>query len=140
MSSGMDISREEWDSVDINDQSIPLAVRLSLLDRDFEENDYEVLLSLDDAIDRSAPKSAVDSIPEFLPTAEQAECLDKCCVCLSGFKATTPARTLSCGHTFHSPCLATWLSNYNSFCPLCKMQIATAAEPGKTANSTPASL
>eukprot|EP01060_Flectonema_neradi_P001130 TRINITY_DN10677_c0_g2_i2.p1 TRINITY_DN10677_c0_g2~~TRINITY_DN10677_c0_g2_i2.p1 ORF type:complete len:201 (+),score=41.00 TRINITY_DN10677_c0_g2_i2:131-733(+) len=108
--------------IDINDESIPLVVRLSALDRDFQDTDYEVLLSLDDSINRSASKEAINSIPEFKARSRiHTKC--NCSICLSPFKVRQNLKKLPCSHTFHSQCLDRWLSEYNKFCPLCKYSI-----------------
>eukprot|EP01063_Lacrimia_lanifica_P014202 TRINITY_DN2083_c0_g1_i2.p4 TRINITY_DN2083_c0_g1~~TRINITY_DN2083_c0_g1_i2.p4 ORF type:complete len:199 (+),score=69.88 TRINITY_DN2083_c0_g1_i2:447-1043(+) len=105
----------------INDETVPLAVRLSVLDRDFNDNDYEILLALDDSIDRSASRESRAKIKPFLCTKTHVG--KSCCVCLNNFAAKESLKALPCGHAFHAPCLDTWLSSYNKFCPLCKYSI-----------------
>ena len=108
--------------IDINDESIPLVVRLSALDRDFQDTDYEVLLSLDDSINRSASKESINSIPEF-KARSRIHTKSSCSICISPFKARQNLKKLPCSHTFHSQCLDRWLSEYNKFCPLCKLSV-----------------
>ena len=44
-----------------------------------------------------------------------------CPICFSEINATTGSTLLSCGHTFHLGCIATWLSTAPS-CPCCRAQ------------------
>ena len=45
----------------------------------------------------------------------------ECCICLD--KTHQPWTVLPCGHTFHQPCISTWI-NYHDSCPICRFVIA----------------
>ena len=45
----------------------------------------------------------------------------ECCICLD--KTFQPWTVLPCGHTFHRPCISTWI-NYHDSCPVCRFIIA----------------
>jgi len=45
---------------------------------------------------------------------------DECAICLDDFTEGMRLRTLPCGHTFHSSCIARWMIERSAVCPLCK--------------------
>eukprot|EP00755_Sulcionema_specki_P026735 Sspe_Gene.86352::Locus_57031_Transcript_1_1_Confidence_1.000_Length_730::g.86352::m.86352 len=105
--------------VELLDPTIPLAIRLSLVNRDFGANDYELLLALDEGVDRSAPESAINVLPCSIATE-----VGSCSVCLNDIAAGETMKSLPCRHAFHAECIDRWLRSYNSFCPLCKAKVA----------------
>lgn len=46
----------------------------------------------------------------------------KCVICISDFQRNETAIKLSCGHYFHSNCIAGWLKN-KSDCPICRKDV-----------------
>lgn len=44
----------------------------------------------------------------------------ECCICLD--KTFQPWTALPCGHTFHQPCISTWIT-YHDSCPVCRFVI-----------------
>jgi hypothetical protein len=99
----------------------PLAA-LMFVDRDFNENDYEMLLALDD----TAPKvkgASVAEIDEHLRRhVVQPGEEDKCAVCLEEMTAGEEVRKLTCRHLFHFECVSKWLL-INKVCPIDKRAI-----------------
>ena len=61
-------------------------------------------------------------------------CLERCCYeppRLEGSNAAAlPCTVLPCGHCFHDACLHRWF-DYDSTCPVCRMDMATVAEGGR---------
>eukprot|EP01060_Flectonema_neradi_P031720 TRINITY_DN4890_c0_g2_i1.p1 TRINITY_DN4890_c0_g2~~TRINITY_DN4890_c0_g2_i1.p1 ORF type:complete len:186 (+),score=40.40 TRINITY_DN4890_c0_g2_i1:55-612(+) len=110
--------------IDLGDPSVPLEIRLSLTD-DFCPNDYETLLQLDNAIDRSASPTRIKKLKKIkLTKAEALPTKDTDCqICLSQYTVPATVCELPCGHMFHHSCAEKWLSEYNNFCPLCKTAI-----------------
>merc|ERR1711862_14056 len=47
----------------------------------------------------------------------------ECTVCLDPFTDGDYLRKLPCGYEFHSYCIAKWLVERNSTCPLCKLDL-----------------
>jgi len=47
---------------------------------------------------------------------------DTCAVCLEALEADTLVRTLPCHHTYHSSCIAQWLTRHVT-CPLCNLNL-----------------
>jgi len=51
---------------------------------------------------------------------------ETCVVCLDEFKIGDVFRRLPCQHMFHSRCIAPWLTERQSCCPLCKKDVEQA--------------
>ena len=84
---------------------------LSLLDRDFGEADYEMLLRLDEADDsekrkaRTANAKLIDALPtrRFSKAEAKAKDEDNCAICLEAIRAQQSVMTLRCKHEYHKP-------------------------------------
>lgn len=130
----------------------PLSLRLSLVDRDFTEEDYEVLLALDrmaQLIDnaigtlpqRGATESELNELPTHVYKSVIAENNDKneveksedkvkeldaernvCAICLENFVDGDVVTTTPCFHQFHKGCIDTWLVQ-KAVCPICKYEL-----------------
>jgi len=71
-------------------------------------------------------------VPEFVYHIPNEETENKeetirdpveCTVCLDPFQDGEYMRKLPCGHQFHSYCIAKWLVERSSTCPLCKLDL-----------------
>uniref|UniRef100_A0A5K3FWJ5 RING-type E3 ubiquitin transferase n=1 Tax=Mesocestoides corti TaxID=53468 RepID=A0A5K3FWJ5_MESCO len=70
------------------------------------------------------PASASDIARLPRATLSQSDLVnyDVCSICLEKYKVNEEINTLPCAHTFHSPCLATWLHQKGS-CPICRKDL-----------------
>jgi len=101
--------------------------RLSFIDRDFNENDYETLLQLDNNTPqlRGLPQGQIDLLPQHIVAVENPNdgnvTKQTCAICLENLKVGEAARALPCCHQFHIQCVDKWLRMEGN-CPVCKFQ------------------
>ncbi|KAK9824127.1 hypothetical protein WJX72_007979 [[Myrmecia] bisecta] len=104
-----------------------LPPQLLFSDRDFNENDYEALLALDEGIEnrKGASEAAIERIPVTVLAADGlGEDEDnKCSICLDELVMGSVLRRLPCGHQFHRTCLDKWLLQ-KATCPICQAHIS----------------
>uniref|UniRef100_A0A0D6R4T2 RING-type domain-containing protein n=1 Tax=Araucaria cunninghamii TaxID=56994 RepID=A0A0D6R4T2_ARACU len=95
---------------------------LAGVQRDFNEDDYEMLLSLDDNNDnhRGASERHIDRLP--VTTVKNDVGDEVCSICLEMPKSGEIIRHLLCMHKFHKECIDPWLMRQAS-CPICKQSI-----------------
>ncbi|KAJ0963645.1 hypothetical protein J5N97_028767 [Dioscorea zingiberensis] len=91
------------------------------LQREFNENDYEMLLALDDNNEQAgASQSQINSLPQSVVQSDNFQ--ESCAVCLENPSIGDIIRHLPCLHKFHKDCIDTWLKRKKS-CPICKSGI-----------------
>ncbi|CAN4120709.1 unnamed protein product [Withania somnifera] len=90
--------------------------------RDFNENDYELLLALDENNHQHGGSSArqINNLPES--TVQNETLQEACAVCLETPSMGDVIRHLPCLHKFHKDCIDPWLRRKTS-CPVCKCSI-----------------
>jgi hypothetical protein len=95
---------------------------LAGIQRDFNENDYEMLLALDDGNDshRGASQRHIDRLPVSTVQSDVSD--ETCSICLEMPRAGEAIRHLLCMHKFHKDCIDPWLSR-QATCPICKSSI-----------------
>ncbi|KAJ6346940.1 hypothetical protein OIU76_003601 [Salix suchowensis] len=119
--SGMDLEMR----LDIleNLEASMTATRMLHVQRDFNENDYEMLLALDDNNSQhGATANQINSLPESVVHTDNFE--ETCAVCLEAPTIGEKIRHLPCLHKFHKDCIDPWLSRKTS-CPICKLSITS---------------
>uniref|UniRef100_A0A5B7BXQ2 RING-type domain-containing protein n=1 Tax=Davidia involucrata TaxID=16924 RepID=A0A5B7BXQ2_DAVIN len=89
--------------------------------RDFNENDYEMLLALDENNHHAgASLNLINGLPESTVQTDNFE--EACAICLETPTTGDTIRHLPCLHKFHKDCIDPWLKRRTS-CPVCKSSI-----------------
>uniref|UniRef100_A0A7S2K986 RING-type domain-containing protein n=1 Tax=Zooxanthella nutricula TaxID=1333877 RepID=A0A7S2K986_9DINO len=96
----------------------------SLLTREIQPEDYDLLLRLDEGVAR--PTVSKESV-QGLPRASREEFMGReCGVCLDAFGSGDAVVALPCRHYFHEACITKWLTECRHTCPLCGEAVAVA--------------
>ncbi|XP_020259979.1 E3 ubiquitin-protein ligase RNF6 isoform X2 [Asparagus officinalis] len=92
------------------------------MQRDFNEDDYELLLALDENNHQhgGASDSQISNLPQSV--IQNADSEEACAVCLEPPSIGDTIRHLPCLHKFHKDCIDAWLRRKRS-CPICKSDI-----------------
>ncbi|XP_027118972.1 uncharacterized protein [Coffea arabica] len=90
--------------------------------RDFNENDYEMLLALDENNHQhgGASTAQINGLPQSTVQSDNLE--EACAICLETPSLGDTIRHLPCLHKFHKDCIDPWLRRRRS-CPVCKSSI-----------------
>jgi len=88
-----------------------------LLDRDITPEDYEMLLQLDEALERPLPAKESEKLQPVATTEEHLG--ETCAICLHAFERTDSLSALPCSHAFHEDCISKWMMQRCASCPLC---------------------
>lgn len=104
-----------------------------LLFREITPEDYELLLQLDEKVEKK-PAASAESLSKLTRLSGSCALGEQCSVCLTDFVAEDEVAMLPCKHKFHEKCVTKWLSECRSSCPLCG-----AAADGEPAGSTSSS-
>eukprot|EP00658_Telonema_sp_P-2_P076140 TRINITY_DN6618_c0_g1_i7.p1 TRINITY_DN6618_c0_g1~~TRINITY_DN6618_c0_g1_i7.p1 ORF type:complete len:242 (-),score=34.63 TRINITY_DN6618_c0_g1_i7:331-1056(-) len=94
--------------------------------RELNPEDYDLLLALDEQIEKkTVDQSDIDAF-ESRPVTPSCEIGGEmgCSVCLMDFLVGDKTKVLPCGHLFHKECIAKWLGDCNVKCPNCGMDVS----------------
>jgi hypothetical protein len=107
-------------------QAAGLPPHMLFSDRDFGADDYEMLLRLDETVEKKgASSNTIEALPtQTVPvggiTGAAGEKLS-CPVCLEEFVEGAELRSLPCLHRFHKSCIDKWLG-LKASCPVCNRE------------------
>ena len=87
--------------------------------RDFNDADYEFLLSLDNDVAQRGGMAVEDLSMIPVSTVQPGARVHDCTVCLVGMEPGERIMTLPCAHVFHSACMESWLV-IKAKCPICQ--------------------
>eukprot|EP00931_Biecheleriopsis_adriatica_P093040 TRINITY_DN66791_c0_g1_i1.p1 TRINITY_DN66791_c0_g1~~TRINITY_DN66791_c0_g1_i1.p1 ORF type:complete len:463 (-),score=51.61 TRINITY_DN66791_c0_g1_i1:92-1405(-) len=141
---GLHLQRGPSDSDGFHDMILPCGLFqdevIELMYRDLNPEDYELLNKLDERVTKKniLQRTTVDKLPRQL--ARDIGC-SECGVCLQEVAPTARVCQLPCRHAFHPACIARWLTQCKSTCPLCSAPIdrpPAAGRPGSTAGMSSA--
>ncbi|XP_010475148.1 PREDICTED: E3 ubiquitin-protein ligase RNF12-A-like isoform X2 [Camelina sativa] len=92
------------------------------MDRDFNEDDYEMLLALDENNHRhgGASTQRINDLPESTVQTDKYD--ETCVICLETPTIGDTIRHLPCLHKFHKDCIDPWLGRSKA-CPVCKSSV-----------------
>lgn len=113
-------------------------LQLQTMNRDFNENDYDVLSQLDNYNTSQATERMqvlISRLPIYQYQAKADSRVDEppvkdfnmhsCSICIESFQDDESIKILPCFHQFHSKCVDDWLLR-KSICPVCKFDIESS--------------
>ncbi|KAL8491191.1 hypothetical protein ACS0TY_023005 [Phlomoides rotata] len=105
---------------DLSDMGVGTSILQA--DRDFNEDDYEMLLALDENNHQHGGASThrINGLPQSTVQSDNFE--EACAICLDTPTIGDTIRHLPCLHKFHKDCIDPWLTRRPS-CPVCKSSI-----------------
>lgn len=119
------VSKGPWgSSTRIVERQLPDAMVNLLQNRELTADDYEMLLTLDQA--KVSQGSTLLHIVNSFPLTKLGAQSHECKVCAVKFKYGDVGRTIPCGHIFHRECIDRWLLHQRSTCPLCGLAAFTS--------------
>ena len=85
--------------------------------------DYEVLLRLDERVQRrTVNKSVFDSL--LTVNVNESHLNEQCAICMEEYMLGQALKRLPCSHLFHGNCIETYLKNFSTQCPLDNLPLA----------------
>ncbi|CAF4163056.1 unnamed protein product [Rotaria socialis] len=94
-----------------------IAFLLEMQNRELSPNDYEMLLRLDECVQRkTVDASALDRLPTT--NVSESHLNDHCTICMETYALGQQIKTLPCTHIFHVNCIEIYLKEFSIQCPL----------------------
>jgi hypothetical protein len=97
---------------------------LQFIDRNFNSNDYEILLQLDETVKkRGVSPDEMKNIDNYVISSRcELKFQNECIICRLDFELQSSVAQLPCNHIFHHDCIGHWLRS-STLCPLCRHDI-----------------
>ncbi|KAL9642828.1 hypothetical protein ABK040_009903 [Willaertia magna] len=115
-----------------NECGLSYDILLSLTQRELTPEDYELLLQLDNSVQKKTTSSStLNSLPTCtlhfnnhnLPNNLQEG--DMCICCMNDFCEGEEIRWIpKCEHVFHKECIDQWLKTHSTTCPICRIDLS----------------
>jgi len=102
---------------------ISLQQLLDICNRDLTPEDYELLLRLDEMVEKKTVKQETLSSLSETSVDSESQCSELCTVCMCNYGMGEKIKTLPCKHFFHVDCIVPYLSSYGQSCPVCKAPV-----------------
>jgi len=102
---------------------ISLQQLLEICNRDLTPEDYELLLRLDEMVEKKTVKKETLSSLSETTIESESQCSELCTVCMCNYGMGDKIKNLPCKHFFHVDCIVPYLSSYGQSCPVCKAPV-----------------
>jgi len=96
---------------------------LDMCNRDLTPEDYELLLRLDESVEKKTVKKETLTTLTEKTIDEEAQRIELCTVCMFNYELGDKVKYLPCRHYFHVDCIVPYLSSYGQNCPVCKAKV-----------------
>jgi len=96
---------------------------LDMCNRDLTPEDYELLLRLDESLEKKTVKKETLTTLTEKTIDEEVQRMELCTVCMFNYELGDKVKYLPCGHYFHVDCIVPYLSSYGQNCPVCKAKV-----------------
>jgi len=96
---------------------------LDMCNRDLTPEDYELLLRLDESLEKKTVKKETLTTLTEKTIDEEVQRNELCTVCMFNYELGDKVKYLPCRHYFHVDCIVPYLSSYGQNCPVCKAKV-----------------
>lgn len=96
--------------------NVSVRTLLDLQNRELTPEDYELLLLLDETVEKK--KVSKDTFKSFDSEVLTEDLPVDCPICMSPMATGEKVTTLPCSHQYHTPCIEQWLTLSSPNCPL----------------------
>jgi hypothetical protein len=96
--------------------AVSVASLMDLQNRELTPEDYELLLMLDETVEKK--KVSKDTFSAYPQTILKEDLPVDCPICMSPMASGDKVTTLPCSHQYHTPCIEQWLTMSSPNCPL----------------------
>nr|CAG4717745.1 unnamed protein product [Naegleria fowleri] len=116
-------------------------ILLALTTRELTDKDYDLLLQLDNRVQKKTVcSSTLSNLPTCILSFEEKHLSslstvaeevpqvckgDMCVTCMCDFEEGEELKWIPrCGHIFHRSCIDSWLESQSTVCPICRIDVA----------------